>query len=116
MLLDCPPVLPVSDPLAVAQFVDGVIMLSVLGQTKAHNLREACSRLDRVGADVIGIILNGVPTGRGRYPYQYYRRYEADPYQSDGGGDSDRTTAGTVANLSSNGRVAAPVRTGPSIP
>ena len=81
VLLDSPPVLPVSDPLAIAQFVDGVVLLSVLGQTRAHNLREAVKRLNRVGADILGVVLNGMPTGRGgRYPYQYYRRSNPDDY------------------------------------
>jgi succinoglycan biosynthesis transport protein ExoP len=75
VLIDCPPVLPVADPLAIAQFADGVVLVSVVGQTRAHHLVEACERLERVGSDVVGIVLNGVPTGRGRYPYYYYRRY-----------------------------------------
>jgi non-specific protein-tyrosine kinase len=75
VLIDCPPVLPVADPLAIAQFADGVILVSVVGGTRAHHLIEACERLQRVGSDVVGAVLNGVPTGRGRYPYYYYRRY-----------------------------------------
>jgi succinoglycan biosynthesis transport protein ExoP len=82
VLVDCPPVLPVSDPLAVAQYVDGVILLAVVGQTRIHSLSEAYDRLAKVGADVLGIVLNGVPTARGRYPYYYYRRYDQDGYSS----------------------------------
>jgi polysaccharide biosynthesis transport protein len=74
VLIDCPPVLPVSDPLAIAQFADGVIMVSVVGRTRAHSLTEACDRMHKVGADVLGVVLNGIPTVRGRYPYYYYSR------------------------------------------
>jgi capsular exopolysaccharide synthesis family protein len=102
VLVDCPPVLPVSDPLAIAQFADGVIVLSVVGQTRAHNLREACDRLDRVGAEIIGILLNGVPTAGGRYPYHYdrrynYRGYESIPPESNGKHASKKNGAGRHA-------------------
>jgi Mrp family chromosome partitioning ATPase len=82
VLVDCPPVLPVSDPLAVAQYVDGVILLAVVGQTRIHSLAEAHERLTKVGAEVLGIVLNGVPTARGRYPYYYYRRFDQYGYSS----------------------------------
>ncbi len=73
VLVDCAPVLPVSDPLAAAQHVDGVLMLSVVGESKRHNLVEALARLRQVEADVVGIILNGMPSkGAG---YAYYYRY-----------------------------------------
>jgi Mrp family chromosome partitioning ATPase len=77
-------VLPVSDPLGVAQYVDGVILLAVLGQTRIHSLRDAHDRLTKVGADVLGIVLNGVPSTRGRYPYYYYRRDEHYRYGEQG--------------------------------
>jgi capsular exopolysaccharide synthesis family protein len=93
VLLDCPPVLPVSDPLAVAQYVDGVIMLVAVGETRMHTLHEACDRLQKVGASVLGIVLNGVPTARGRYPYYYYRRYDRYGYVP-GDGRSRRGAGG----------------------
>lgn len=113
ILIDCPPVLPVSDPLALAQYTDGVILLTVVGQTLAHHLHEACDRLRRVDADIIGVVLNGIPTAGGRYPYYYYRRYSYKQY------DTDFTTEGPLvqpqtsqSNGSSNGsggvRVGAP--------
>jgi len=104
VLIDCPPVLPVSDPLAIAQFADGVILLSVMGQTRAHHLREAVTRLDHVGADVIGVILNGVPTASGRYPYHYYRRSNYDSYAADVTEKPDRhATKKTTGRHAKNG-------------
>ncbi len=78
VLLDCPPVLPVSDVLGIAQFVDGVVMLAVPGRSRTHQLAEACDRLRNVGVGIFGVVLNGVPRQPGRYAtYQhYYRRYE----------------------------------------
>ncbi len=77
VLLDCPPILPVSDVLSLSQFVDGVVLLAVPGRSRTHQLAEACVRIRKVGADVLGVVLNGVPRTPGRYGYyHYYRRYD----------------------------------------
>jgi non-specific protein-tyrosine kinase len=80
VLLDCPPVLPVSDVLGIAQSVDGVVVLAVPGRTRSHQLVEACDRLRNVGAGIFGVVLNAVPRQPGRYgSYQhYYRAYDKD--------------------------------------
>jgi capsular exopolysaccharide synthesis family protein len=69
ILIDCAPVLPVSDPLAASRHVDGVIVLSLHGKTKIANLRHTADRLRQVDADIIGVVLNGVPTSSGYYGY-----------------------------------------------
>jgi capsular exopolysaccharide synthesis family protein len=73
VLVDCPPVLAVSDPLAVSQHVDGLIVVGLLGRTHKADLAETVHRLDQVDATVVGTIVNGLPT-RGpdaRYAYRY---------------------------------------------
>jgi capsular exopolysaccharide synthesis family protein len=75
VLIDCAPVLPVSDPLTAAQHVDGVLVLTVAGESKRHNLVEAVSRLRQVEADVVGVVLNGVPTRGSGYSYYYRSGY-----------------------------------------
>jgi succinoglycan biosynthesis transport protein ExoP len=81
LLIDSPPVLPVSDAMAVAQFADGVLVLSVANQTRLGHLGETVDRLRQVNADVIGVVVNGVPT-RGRYYGAYYGRYGYGAYGS----------------------------------
>lgn len=74
ILIDCAPVLPVSDPLAAAQHVDGVLVMTVAGESKQANLTEAVHRLRQVQADVVGVVLNGVSSkgyGYGGYGYSY---------------------------------------------
>ena len=73
ILVDCPPVLAVSDPLAVAQHVDGLIVVGLLGRTHKADLAETVNRLAQVDAPVVGTIVNGLPTrGAGsRYAYRY---------------------------------------------
>jgi capsular exopolysaccharide synthesis family protein len=73
VLIDSPPVLPVADSLAIAQAVDAVILLTAAAKTRSANLAEARRRLERVGATIIGAVLNGVPD-RG-HQLQYYRSY-----------------------------------------
>jgi Mrp family chromosome partitioning ATPase len=70
VLIDCPPVLPVTDPAVLARHVDAAIMVCVPGQTREADLAEACERLRRVGGDIIGVVLNGLPAGP-RYGHTY---------------------------------------------
>jgi len=74
VLIDSPPVLPVSDSLAIAQHVDGVVVLASAGRTRAHQLAEACDRLRKVGADILGFVLNGDPRSIRRYGSYGYQR------------------------------------------
>jgi Mrp family chromosome partitioning ATPase len=76
ILVDCAPVLPVSDPLAASRHVDGVIVVTLHGKTKEANLAETVDRLRQVDADIIGVVLNGVPTA-GQYAYSNFYGYSS---------------------------------------
>ena len=73
ILVDCPPVLAVADPLAVSQHVDGLIVVGLLGRTHKADLAETVNRLVQVDAPIVGTVVNGLPTrGPGsRYAYRY---------------------------------------------
>jgi capsular exopolysaccharide synthesis family protein len=70
ILIDSPPVLPVADALALSQFTDGVLVLTVAGRTPKGHLTETVDRLRQVNADLVGVVLNGIPT-KGRYTRSY---------------------------------------------
>ncbi len=75
VLVDCAPVLPVSDPLVAAQHADGVLVLTAEGESKRADLVECVSRLRQVQADVIGIVVNGMTaraSGYTGYGYAYH--------------------------------------------
>jgi capsular exopolysaccharide synthesis family protein len=72
ILIDCAPVLPVSDPLAAARHVDGVLLLTMAEKTKQASFRTAVERLRKVNAEIIGVVLNGVGAKGTPYAYQYY--------------------------------------------
>jgi capsular exopolysaccharide synthesis family protein len=76
IIIDSPPVLAVADPAALTKLVDGAVMVIRAGQTGRQALLEAVERLDGVGVDVLGVVVNALkaePGYRGRYYYYYYR-------------------------------------------
>ena len=79
VLLDCPPVLPVTDAAVLSARVDATLVVATAGSTARKELARTVELLAQVNAPVIGTVLNGVTADSG-YGYQYYRyRYEADP-------------------------------------
>jgi Mrp family chromosome partitioning ATPase len=75
VIIDSPPLLPVADSVILSTLVDGVVMV-VKGQSTPTTLvKQALSRLDRVGARVLGTVLNDVDVTSG--DYYYYKGYYA---------------------------------------
>ncbi len=68
VVLDSPPILPVSDSLSIARHVDAVIVVARAGQTTRQRLARSIDSLTAVGADVLGVCLIGVDTP-GNYTY-----------------------------------------------
>jgi capsular exopolysaccharide synthesis family protein len=71
-VIDAPPVLPVADALALAPQVDGVIVVLRAGSTMRHSAAEAVRRLETVGANILGYVLNAVPRSETRGMYAGY--------------------------------------------
>lgn len=70
VLIDCPPVLPVTDAAVLSSRVDGTLLVASAGSTNAKDMARALELLGQVGAPVIGVVLNGVDA-EGGYGYQY---------------------------------------------
>ncbi len=80
VLIDSPPVLPVTDAAILSQYADATLMLAAAGQTRKGDLHRAAEKLDQVGATILGIVLNKVTRHTGRnYGYGYSYTYK--PYQ-----------------------------------
>jgi polysaccharide biosynthesis transport protein len=60
VILDAPPVLPVTDPVILARQVDGVLMVASVGQTTREACRLAIQRLTGAGGNILGIVLQKV--------------------------------------------------------
>ncbi|MGH9265630.1 MAG: polysaccharide biosynthesis tyrosine autokinase [Acidimicrobiales bacterium] len=70
VLIDCPPVLPVTDAAVLSSRVDGTVLVASAGSTTGKDLGRALELLGQVGAPILGTVLNGV-TAEGGYGYQY---------------------------------------------
>jgi capsular exopolysaccharide synthesis family protein len=79
VLIDSPPVLPVTDAAILSQYADATLMLAAVGQTRRADLHRAVEKLDQVGATIPGLVLNKVTRQTGRdYGYTYtYKAYRA---------------------------------------
>jgi non-specific protein-tyrosine kinase len=77
VVIDSPPVLPVTDAAVLAQSVDGVLLVVDAGETRRGIAQHAVESLRQVGANVIGVVLNRVPTSKAGY-YYYYHEYYGD--------------------------------------
>jgi capsular exopolysaccharide synthesis family protein len=72
VVLDCPPVLTVADPLGLAAISDAALFVIDSTATKRSDVAEARYRLEQVGGTLLGGVLNKMPAPtRGRYGYGY---------------------------------------------
>lgn len=76
ILLDTPPILSVADAAAVSKYVDGVIIVSALGKTTYDEISAAKRSLNKVDANLLGVILTFAESNRRGYYYDYYYDYE----------------------------------------
>jgi capsular exopolysaccharide synthesis family protein len=78
VLLDAPPLLPVTDAAILAARTDGAIVVVRAGKTTTVQLEQALNNLSRVSGEALGLVLNRVPM-RGPsgdyYGYQYTGNY-----------------------------------------
>jgi non-specific protein-tyrosine kinase len=81
ILIDSPPINPVTDAAVLAQSVDGVLLVVDAGRTRKGAARRAVETMRQVGANIVGVVLNAVPVKRGGYYYYYYYHGE---YGADG--------------------------------
>ena len=76
VLLDAPPLLPVTDAAVMAAISDGTILVARHGHVRREQLHRAIASLAAVDASALGIVLNMMPTkGPDAYAYTYAYRY-----------------------------------------
>jgi capsular exopolysaccharide synthesis family protein len=72
VLIDAPPLLPVTDGALLAAQADGALLVVRHGRTTTDQVVLAVERLDAVGASPVGVIFNMTPAkGGGGYGYGY---------------------------------------------
>ena len=92
VLLDCPPVLPVTDALVVSRMADATVVVVDSRSTERRALRRTLQQLAQIGAPVVGIVLNGLPE-TGEYGYGYSGRYTSPDGEAAGPTASRRRAA-----------------------
>ena len=70
VLVDSPPVLPVTDALVLSAYADSTLLVVAAGQTRRNQLQRTAERFAQAKAPVMGIVLNEVSKGNG-YGYGY---------------------------------------------
>lgn len=86
VLIDAPPLLPVTDAGLLSGVVDGTILVLAVGRTYHQQAKLAVRILQQVGGRVLGAVLNRAPVkgigsvvygyGYGNYSRDYYSAYE----------------------------------------
>ncbi|WP_292836218.1 polysaccharide biosynthesis tyrosine autokinase [Microbacterium sp.] len=83
VIIDTPPLLPVTDAAIIATRADGALIVTSAGHTTYDMLQKALENLERANARALGVVLNKVPRRGGSagyygYQYQSYQRKEED--------------------------------------
>jgi non-specific protein-tyrosine kinase len=97
VIVDAPPVLPVTDAAVLAKECSGVVLVIRAGSTTREQAGRALESLHAVGAHVYGAVLNMVPTkGPDAYRYGYYGYgyRSAEPAASPARGGGQHAPAG----------------------
>ena len=75
MVIDSPPVMPVSDALLLSTIVDGVLLVTNAARTPKQQVRAARARLEYARAKIFGTVLNKVKIHHSEYHYYYHQGY-----------------------------------------
>lgn len=78
IIIDAPPLLPVTDAALIAAQSDGALLVLRYGKTTKDQLAQAVDRLSQVDAAPIGVVMNMVPTRRRARGYGYGYGYAPD--------------------------------------
>jgi succinoglycan biosynthesis transport protein ExoP len=82
VVIDAPPLLPVTDGAVIAHAADGAVMVVRHGSTTREQLERATEVLDQAGSTLLGAIVNFVPVSRKPAKgdaYGYYSTYGYAP-------------------------------------
>jgi capsular exopolysaccharide synthesis family protein len=98
VLVDTPPLLAVTDPCVVAPRVDGVLLVLRASKNGRPPAERACSLLAGLGANVLGVVVNGVGkqgamNGYGYEHYHYGSEYGSEYTPGEGDGEAAEAAA-----------------------
>ncbi|MBW2253272.1 MAG: polysaccharide biosynthesis tyrosine autokinase [Deltaproteobacteria bacterium] len=83
VIIDSPPAAALSEAVSLSKMVDGVVIVARAGQVSRSVARHTLDRFAHVDANLVGIVLNDVPTSKlSTGAYYYYDYYGSKYYQS----------------------------------
>ncbi len=80
VIVDSPPVLPVTDAVVLASYVSGIVFVLGSRMTQKRQAVRAVEMLRAVSPDAIGVVLNRVDLNRDKYYYSHYYGYQYTSY------------------------------------
>jgi capsular exopolysaccharide synthesis family protein len=79
IMIDTPPVIPVTDSAVMASYIDAIILVCASGVAEVENTRKAVESLKKVGGNIIGAVLNKAPIKQKDYhSYYHYGEIQND--------------------------------------
>ena len=75
VIIDCPPILPVTDAAIVSTRADGALIVVHAGVTKRPHFYGTRDALKAVGTEILGVIINKIPNNAVGYEYGYRYGY-----------------------------------------
>lgn len=87
IIIDGPPVLPVTDAVILSTLVQSVLLVVNAGRTARPQLKHSVERLQKVNANIVGTILNQLTRKNDAYSYYYYQNtyyHEEDEFKENG--------------------------------
>ncbi len=86
VVIDTPPIMAVTDAVVLSKRADGLLLVIKPGVTKLAAAQQTIVQLRRLNINILGVVLNDIPTNRSRYAYYYhsngyysYQNYYGEP-------------------------------------
>ena len=83
VIIDSPPVLPVTDAVVLGAMAAAVVLVVAADQTLLYSARAALEHLQNARAHVIGAVLNRADLKKRAYYYERYYRREHEKYYTE---------------------------------
>ncbi len=80
IIFDSPPIIAVTDAAVLSRLTDGAVFVIDYGKVKREEALAGLDRMQKVGAHMIGTVLNKLPQSSSYYDYYYY--YSSDDSQT----------------------------------
>jgi succinoglycan biosynthesis transport protein ExoP len=72
VIIDTPPIGLISDPISLVHQVDGLLVICRLGRSRRDQAVRLMKQLRGLSAHILGVVVNGVPSGAGNVYHTYH--------------------------------------------